>query len=402
MPKDRTNTIDFLEVYKAMGEQPVRDTIRDTVVTDTASIRQVPAPQDTIVRDTLATPDTLPAQAQADTAAPDSTVATPADTAARADQTVRPPTDAERREAQTTRPATREETDTLSGLYRITGATELPISKRLEKDPAHINFLYNIPAVKPREKAEVGDIYRPTKQTPGKTRQEIREIEQKPLHPEKGQDYDWVTLVLAGSLLLIGWSRLLYRKYFVALVKSFHFYNYASSLYYGKNSLTERAGVLLNLNFFITGGLLGFQALSHSEYTIQGFDPIYQWLLFSGFLMVWYVWNFLTSRAIGFLFLRERVFNQYLHNYNLYRKLMGISLLPFAVVVQFIREEYQEMFLLVGGILAATIFIAHIIRGLQVFAKENVSILYLFLYLCALEFLPLILVFKVFIRELSA
>ena len=80
---------------------------------------------------------------------------------------------------------------------------------------------------------------------------------------------------------------------------------------------------------------------------------------------------------------------------------MGISLLPVAVVIQFIHEEYSSLFLLIGAILIGILFIAHILRGLQIFIKEGVSIFYLFLYLCALEFLPILLAFEVFIRELS-
>jgi hypothetical protein len=403
-PKDLTSTVDFLQARKALLENPVGDTIRDTIHSDTTITGQDTLVRDTISPDTVAVEEIVSRETPADTLMQD-TVATPADT-------TRPEQEAAATQAQpqpAPRPATRRQTpapekrDTTADLYDILNVTELPIADRLDQDPAHHNFLYHIPAVKPADTIKSESIYQPTRETPETTtRQEAAAVQELPAKPEQQDSYDWVTIILVGSLLLIGWTRLFYKKYFIALLKSFHFYNYAASLYFGRNSLTERAGILLNLNFFVTGGLVLFQAIHHSSYSMPTVQPVYLWLILSGFLLAWYIWNFMMSRLVGFLFLRQRSFNEYFHNYNLYRKLMGISLMPLAVIVQFIRVEYREYFLIAGGAVAGILFIVHIMRGLQVFMKEKVSIFYLFLYLCALEILPLFIVFEVFIRTLSS
>jgi len=408
-PKDLTRTVDFLEARQALLENPVRDTIRDTIQSDTTIIGQDTLVRDTAARDTLA-PDTgaveeiVSRETQLDTSLQQDTIPAPADTT----RTGQPPAAAEARPRpeprQTTRtpepPQTKQ--DTTADLYDILGVTQLPISDRLDQDPAHHNFLYHIPAVRPSEDAKTGSIYQPTPHTPETTELQAHSLQEIPAKKEQQESYDWVTLILAGSLLLIGWTRLFFKNYFISLVKSFHFYNYAANLYFGRNSLTERAGILLNLNFFLTGGLVLFQALHNSPYSLPLVKPVYLWLLFAGFLLAWMIWNFMMTRFIGFLFLRQRAFNEYFHNYNLYRKLMGISLMPVAVIVQFIRVEYREYFLLLAGVVVGVLFIVHIMRGLQVFMKEKVSIFYLFLYLCALEILPLYIVFQVFIRTLSS
>jgi hypothetical protein len=53
-----------------------------------------------------------------------------------------------------------------------------------------------------------------------------------------------------------------------------------------------------------------------------------------------------------------------------------------------------------GAALFGIVYFTHILRGLQIFMKKKVSIYYLILYLCALEILPLVVLYEVFIREL--
>ena len=420
MPKEPKKSIDFFHAYKIAGEEPVRDTIRDTIrevrdtlpqdttnpqapATDTLSGQQ-PSTPDSLQEATEAQPagDTLPPATQPAETAETSDTATTTTTTQQPAQTTPARTETRQPAAQASAPAPATGQKPAS-LYEIFGFTEMPIKPRLEKDPAHHNFLFSIPAVKPQDPLAVGDIYRPTNNTPREfTEQQVKTGKEIPIQSTRPQGHDWITFVLVASLLLIGWTRIFYKKYFISLVQSFHFYNYASTLFWGKNSLTQRASVLLNLNFFMIGGMIAFQSLNQFLHNPEGISPIQVWLLFTAFLVAWYSWNYLMTKFTGFVFLRQRVFSEYLHNYNLYRKMAGIALFPIAVVVQFIQEPYRPYFLIAGGIIFGLIFLVHIIRGFQVFAKENVSIFYLFLYLCALEFLPIVLVFELFIRQLTS
>jgi len=422
MPKDLKTSIDFFQAYHNFLKEPARDTIRDTIADPQDTLPQDTLPQDAVPRDTVpgesispdtsvteepAIPDTTSLQQGEDSIQQQPTGELRRDTPEQTPEQTPEPAQAQRitpsASSTTPRAGETEITDSVAVLHEILGVTELPIGKRLQNDPAHHNFLYHIPSIKPRDSISVEEIYQPTRQSPKQlTEQQVQPQQEIPVKNTRTEGYDWITFVLVASLLLIGWTRLFYKKYFISLVKSFHFHNYASSLYFGRNSVTQRASVFLNLNFFIITGVLAFQTLENMPYTLDGIQPLHLWVAFSVFFMTWYAWNFLMSRFIGFVFLRQRVFSEYLHNYNLYRKIAGISLFPIAVIIQFIQEEYREIFLLAGGIIFGIIFLVHIIRGLQVFLKEGISIFYLFLYLCALEFLPIILVFEVFIRHLSS
>ena len=401
MPGANQGAIHFFEAYRDI----YLETVEDTIKTDTSGVLQ-----DTVLQaDTVQLQDTIEQQDTVERQSPE--MQTTLQDTTREDTVQKTPKPSEPGEIEPTpqpiRPAGRPaekspaETDTLADLHQIFGVTELPIKQRLEKDPAFHNFLYNIPAVKPREKSQARQIYLQTKssaETPKTT--EVQEIRELPVQKAVQHSYDWITYLIVAAFLLMGWARLFYRKFFVALLKSFNSYNYAYTLFYGKSSLTARASILLNLVFFITTGIFLFQYLYFYDAALPLEKPYIQLLLLIGFFMAWYTWNYLATQAIGFIFLRQESFQEYLHNYNLYRKMIGFSLLPIILVLQFIAPAYEYIFLLTGIIVFGIIYFAHILRGVQIFLRKKVSIFYLILYLCALEILPLIVLYKLFIKEL--
>ena len=291
------------------------------------------------------------------------------------------------------------ELDTISDLYEITGATEIPITDRLEKDPATTNFLYHIPASKDFS-AGSPDIYKENKVTQGKA---YEEVEPKPIEnrsrKEEAYAFDWPTYLLIAILIFLGWIRLFYKKYFNLLFKSFYFINYAEELFDENSSLTIQGSTFLNFTYFIIFGMFGLQVLTVSEYNLN--FPDYQvFLLFTGFFIAWYLWNAIFKQFVGSVFQKQNAFNEYFYNYNIYRKIAGIVFFPIIVINQYIQEEYTFYLVIAAGMLFAIIYLMHILRGLQIFIKNNVSIFYLILYLCALEFLPLLVLYESIIKEL--
>jgi hypothetical protein len=104
------------------------------------------------------------------------------------------------------------------------------------------------------------------------------------------------------------------------------------------------------------------------------------------------------TRFTGITFQKREAFNEYFQNYNLYRKIFGLVIFPIVVAIQFTPEEIKLVLIYTGFLLFGIVYLMHILRGLQIFMKKNISLFYLILYLCALEFLP-ILVWLKLIKE---
>ena len=281
--------------------------------------------------------------------------------------------------------------DTTSVLYQITGATEIPILPRLKKDSAYINFMYNIPETKPDSGKTI--VYKNLQKDQQASTEQPSDpkMPEPDLHQEEGTD--WISFLIIALFLLLGWTRLFFKRYFNTLFKSFHFINYAEELYNEKSSITIRGASFLNGIYFVVLGLFTLQVAEYffpfietADYKLFG--------IFTGFFITWYIWNAFFKQFIGSVFQKVKIFTEYFYNYNIYRKIAGVVLFPLVIINQYIFEELTMYFVYAGILIFAFIYLIHILRGLQIFIKNKVSILYMILYLCALEFLPLLVLYE--------
>ena len=281
--------------------------------------------------------------------------------------------------------------DTTSVLYQITGATEIPVLPRIKNDPAYINFMYNIPST--RSDSGNSKVYKnlQNKEYSLTEQPSTPKMPEPDLHQSEG--LDWISFLIIALFIFLGWTRLFFKRYFNTLFKSFHFINYAEELYNEKSSITIRGATFLNGVYFIVLGLFALQGVEYFS-PLTGIAKYKLFGIFTGFFITWYIWNAFFKQFIGMVFQKLKPFTEYFYNYNIYRKIAGVILFPVVVINQYIHEELTMYFIYAGILFFGIIYLTHILRGLQIFIKNKVSILYLILYLCALEFLPLLVLYE--------
>jgi len=84
-------------------------------------------------------------------------------------------------------------------------------------------------------------------------------------------------------------------------------------------------------------------------------------------------------------------------NIRLYYKALGLILLP-IVTIHAVLTETNFITIWVMAALVVIMYIANVIRTIYLGIRKDISIFYLILYLCTLEILPLLLVFKLISR----
>ena len=87
--------------------------------------------------------------------------------------------------------------------------------------------------------------------------------------------------------------------------------------------------------------------------------------------------------ATGFLFNKVSINREYFYNIFIFNKLMGILLLPLLLFVIYTDGILQMVFQWIAFGALSTILIMRIIRGVVFSFRKDVSIFYMFLYLCA-------------------
>jgi hypothetical protein len=206
--------------------------------------------------------------------------------------------------------------------------------------------------------------------------------------------FDWISIILLISLIIISWIRLFNKKYFFSVIKSAFIYQHSSAILKEKNSLTGRVSFAFNLVYFLSLSLFLFQVFDFFKINIYPNNPTHLYLFIVGFLLSLNIYRFITSKLIAFLFIKEKIFNEYYYNLSLYNKNIGLFIVPFVVLYRFLQLNNYKLVIYSGLIFIAFYLFLFIIRSFKIIIRNNVSIFYIILYLCTFEIVPILIIIK--------
>ena len=286
--------------------------------------------------------------------------------------------------------------DTTELLYKQFGIASFPLAEKLDNDPFQQNFFYNYSSFKPVEEKVNELVFVETQGVSKKNlKQEIKsKSEIEPEYIQNQVQFDWITILLGLSLLILGWVRLFSKKYLGLLVKSVISYQDANTLFREKNSLIERASFLINLLFLSNVSIFTLQLKNYFEIDTSSYQDYVLYLIVFSSLLALYIFRIFTTGFIGYVFLKQKVFMEYFHNVNIYTKNTALALFPIIIALQFLPYSYLETIIYIGIAIVTILYLLLYIRAFQIIIRKNVSIFYMILYLCAFEISPFLIVYK--------
>jgi len=296
------------------------------------------------------------------------------------------------------KPVYRRRIDTTELLYKQFGIAGFPIKENLDTDEFQQNIYYNFQNLKPKEKP-IDEVFSYTSDNYKVNTTKNREELIRPEYISNKIQFDWITILLIASFLLLGWVRLFNKKYLASMVKSIINYNESITLYREKNSLMERASFIINLLFISNISLFILQVTQFFNIQLPEINKHLLYILLSSGFVGLYILRALTSNLIGYTFLLQKVFSTYLHNVNIYTKTTGLLLFPLIVALQFIAYEYLGFIIYLGIAIVCVLYLIQILRAFQIIIRNNVSIFYMILYLCAFEIAPLLIIYKLLLSQ---
>jgi hypothetical protein len=210
----------------------------------------------------------------------------------------------------------------------------------------------------------------------------------------KKSQADWMVGVGLFVLIMIAIIRFSFNKYLIRLVDSILNYQTSNNLFLEKNLRNIRGSIFLNALFFLN---ISFFAVLYYNFSSINTGKASSFLTFvytlAGFLLL-YFGKFIVVRIIGYIFDGVKESKEYLHTVFIYNKNLGIFLLPVTLSVPFIADFAIYFLLIIGLIIAIVFYLLRLIRGVKILFRKHVSIFYMILYLCALEILPLLVIYK--------
>ncbi len=204
----------------------------------------------------------------------------------------------------------------------------------------------------------------------------------------------WMLAVMLGLLLYTGLLNRFLNKAIGDIIQSFYNKRMLAQFSKEENLINSWSFILLFLLFGATIGLLFYQIVAYynRSYIDDG------WQLYLGFtfaIIVFFILKIVVLRILGLIFNIRSLVKEYISVlYLTYFNLTFISL-PLVVSFGLIADSLKPAILLISGFLILMVLFWQYIRSsINILSVYRFSKVYLFIYLCALEFCPVFILVK--------
>lgn len=168
----------------------------------------------------------------------------------------------------------------------------------------------------------------------------------------------------------------------------------AKQLFREEFKLAKRMSLFMGICFVLISAFLIQITNNYFGLILKEHSYLQQYLFFVLVISLAYLTKFIGNYALAFVSSNNELGREYLFNVVLFSQTIGIILFPLIVCLQFTTYPL-EWFLYPSLIICLGFYALRMFRTIIISVSEqSVGILYIFLYLCALEILPLLILIK--------
>ncbi len=209
-----------------------------------------------------------------------------------------------------------------------------------------------------------------------------------------GNNYYWPIILLFLIFTLYVYINFTNPKKLLSVFASVYSNQASKQLYREDYRLSKSMSVLLSIGFILTLSFLIYITNHYFGLILKGVYPVKQYLFFVATLTLTYIIKLVTNYVISYATATRELNNEYTFNVFIYCQTLGVVLLPLVICIQFSKYP-TEWFLYPAMIICGLFYILRFARGFIISAiEQNIGVVYIFLYLCALEILPLLVLIK--------
>ena len=213
----------------------------------------------------------------------------------------------------------------------------------------------------------------------------------------KHDSRDYLFYLMAGIVFVLAFIRFTFSKYFRNLFLLFFQTSLRQKQTRDQLLQDNLASLLTNFLFIISAGLYITLLIRYKNWTDISF-----WWLAAGtgaVLLVTYLIKYLFILFTGWVFNSKEAAGSYVFVVFMVNKIMGVLLVPFLLILSFARYEVVQVAVTLSLGLVILLFVyRYWVSFIAIRNKLKVNALHFFLYLCAVELLPLVLIYKVLIN----
>jgi hypothetical protein len=212
--------------------------------------------------------------------------------------------------------------------------------------------------------------------------------------PGRPLNSDWMVPVLILSAFFFALVRTFPGNFFNSMIRFLTMRGVNENSSRDTGVLFQWQSTILNLSSFMTISLFGYLILKHYGGGIEGIGGFLTWLICLGVVTSAITLRHIICIIIGNISSEEDTFREYMIGvYHTYRA-GGIAFLLVTLLILYTTFLNAGVWFTTGISIAAILYIIRIIRLFLIFMSRHVTLLYLILYLCALEILPVVIIVK--------
>jgi hypothetical protein len=217
-------------------------------------------------------------------------------------------------------------------------------------------------------------------------------------HPNSKDSLFYLIVAILFYFALI---RIFFEKYFNNLMTLFFRVSLRQQQIREQVLQTPLPSLLLNILFVISAGLYACYLFHYSP---MGAGLSF-WILYLDCMVLLgtiYLVKFLVLKFIGWVFSISRATDIYIFIVFLVNKMLGIFLLPFLIIITFSGPEMREIFITISLAMIFVLWSYRVLASYRPVRNEiKLTPFYFFVYLCAFEIAPLLLIYKVLLTYLE-
>lgn len=204
---------------------------------------------------------------------------------------------------------------------------------------------------------------------------------------------DWFVGIFILVFVLLATVRLFFNKYLEQLFHAIVNYSTSSRLFRERTVSLTHASFRLDVIFYFVFSIFVYQLFSLFQISF-GQASFVTYLIILGMVIGYFV-----LKRVAYFFtaiVSENVSEtaEFFYNVNIHNRILGLFLIPVTLIIAFASLANPYLVAIAGLLICGVFYFLLLIRGAKILMAKQFSIFYLILYLCTLEILPLIFIYK--------
>ncbi len=210
-------------------------------------------------------------------------------------------------------------------------------------------------------------------------------------------DKDILFYTIFGLLFLFAFVHNVYPQYFPKLFSQFN--QSSLRMLQNREQLLQNslASLLMNIGFILSFSLMATLLIFNRHLLALSFWEGYGYICL--FFTALYVGKYLFLLLAGYTFNSMELIQTYVFVIFMINKVLGILLIPFILILAFARPYFYDFAIVGGAVLAVLLILYRYLFSLTtVRNKLHISSFHFFLYLCAFEIVPILILYKLVVQ----